>query len=178
MRIASQEVSFLEQLRTEFDRDFAKPAHAESANLEEYLGFSTADGKYAVLLQQVGAVQEIRTVTRVPGGRAGFEGLATVQDQLVAVYDLAALIAAPGRAGARRWLLVCQADRQVGFAIDAVDGYLRVPLGHIVQAQSEHRVDSIRQAIDQQDVPRLVVDLVALIAAIRRNFDLGGQAAQ
>lgn len=180
MIIGTQEASFLEQLRAEFDHDFVKPAQGEAIDLAEYLGFSSADGKYAVLLQQVAAVQEIRTVTSVPGAgtRTGFEGLATVQDQLVAVYDIAGLIASPGQAGARRWLLVCQADRQLGFAVDAVDGYLRVPRTQVVKAQSEDRVDAIRQAISEDRATRLVVDFAALIAELRRNHGFGGQTAR
>jgi chemotaxis signal transduction protein len=178
MNHQAQEASLLEQLRAEFDRDFAKRVHVEAGDIVEFLGFSAGDGRYSVLLSEVAAVHEIRTVTRIPGRRPGFEGLVAVQDQLIAVYDLAVLIAAPNIATSRRWLLVSREERQVGFAVDAVDGYQRIPRSRVVQTpERESRTVVIRQAIDEGQSSRLVVGFSALVAGIRMDIDRQGRIA-
>ncbi|HMA97334.1 MAG TPA: chemotaxis protein CheW, partial [Polyangiaceae bacterium] len=134
MKAESQELSLLAQLRSEFDHEFAEPPRQERAESLEFLSFRAGGGNYAVTLGEVAAVQEIRSVTRVPGNRPGFDGLVTFQDQLVAVFSLAILIAAPQPSTDCRWLLVCRADRQVGFSVDGIDGYQRASISEVIKA--------------------------------------------
>jgi chemotaxis signal transduction protein len=177
--IAQTQADPLAQLRTEFDRSFTRPARTETSNFFEVLTFRVGDGRYAVRLGQVASVQEVRAVTRVPGRRLGFEGLVAVQGQLVAVYDLAALIAAPGNAISRRWLLVCRDERQVGFLVDVVDGYLRSSPEHLVtMTDRQHDDTAVYQAISEGAVTRLVVDFTALLTALRREVEREGRSAR
>jgi chemotaxis signal transduction protein len=173
-----RQAALLTQLQVDFDRSFSQPARPGATDLVEFLGFSTGNGCYAAQLNQVAAVREIRALTRVPGKRSGFEGLVATQGQLVAVYDLAVLIAAPASATMRRWLLVYHDDHQVGFAVDAVDCYLQIPRARIVSAKDpEHQNAIVSKAIDEGPTARLVVNLDAVLASIRRSVSQDGQCA-
>jgi chemotaxis signal transduction protein len=167
----ARESALLERLRDDFDKSFAKAARSATVDEIEILGLGVGDGAYAVRLADVAAVHEIGAITRVPGRRPGFDGLTTAQGQLVAVYDLARLVAAPGASRARRWLLVARADAEVGFAVDAVEGYRRVASERVVPAAGKDAAGSaVRSAIDEVSGPRLLVDLEALVAELRRSL--------
>lgn len=179
MMVEAQRTDLLTQLRDDFDRSFVLPTQTATDELVEFLGFRIGDTGYAVQLGNVGTVHEIRSVTRVPCRFLGFEGLVAVQNQLVAVYDLAVLAAAPGKSTSRRWLLVCRDDRQVGFAVDAVDAYLRVPLSRVIAtADSQQCNTAVRQAIDHSAMVRLVVDFPTLLTSLRRDIDREGRSTR
>jgi purine-binding chemotaxis protein CheW len=168
-------VDFLEQLRGDFDRSFAQPSKTEATELVEFLAFRVGGTCYAVRLQHVGAVHELRAMTRVPCHSPGFDGLTAVQGQLVAVYDLAAWVTTTGKASSRRWLLVCHEDRQVGFTVDTVDGYLRIPPSRVVATEdSQQRSTSVSHAFDDDSGPRLVVDFSLLLDSLRHVVEREG----
>jgi chemotaxis signal transduction protein len=179
MKRDSQHGLLLAQLREEFDREFGRPVRALTTEYVEFLGFRAGGGAYAVDLGDVSIVHEIRHVTRVPSAQQGFEGLVTVLDDLVAVYDLAALLEGAKSDSARRWLLVSRKDSQVGFAVQAVDGYLRTPRSKIVsQRDRKSREDFVRDAIDEEEGVRRIVDFGALIAYIRTTIEGEGRAVR
>ncbi|MGC4070695.1 MAG: chemotaxis protein CheW [Polyangiaceae bacterium] len=179
MKHETQHGALLAQLREEFDREFGRPARALTTEHVEFLGFRAGGGTYAVDLGDVSIVHEIRHVTRVPSAHRGFEGLVTVLDDLVAVYDLAALLVGAKSDSARRWLLVSRKDGQVGFAVQAVDGYLRTPRSKIVSQKGRSgRGDFLGDAIDEEEGLRRIVDFGALIADIRATVGGEGRSAR
>lgn len=171
--------ALLERLRREFDQSFARPSREDAEDWVELLAFRLGSGKYATRLAQIAAVQPRRALTRVPGSRAGFDGLTAVHGQLVAVYDLGVLTAAPGPATARRWLLLCREERQLAFAVDAIDGYMRVARSRLVEAGcADPRGALVSQALDDGGSPRLLVDVTHAIRELRRALcsEGGGDA--
>lgn len=159
------------RLRDEFDRSFTLGSRAITETAIELLGFRVGDGSYAVRLEQIATVQEIRNVTRIPGQASGLEGLLAVQGQLVAIYDLAVLLRSPGNALSRRWLLICRNEPQVGFAVDSIDGYLRKSQADLVAANEQHqRHLAISHALDEEPSVRLVVEFNVLTDALRRDL--------
>lgn len=168
-----EELSLLERLRSDFDRGFAARVRPETDAWEELLGLRTGEGRYAVQLRQIAAVHPIRAVTRVPGRRAGFEGLIAVHGQLVAVYDLAVLVAAGGATKACRWLLIGRDEPRLGFAFDAVEGYRRVPRASLAAA-GEGAGGVVTMAIEDGESPRLLLDLEALGAEVGRSVGRSG----
>lgn len=172
MNSSSQDAALLDQFRAEFDRGFACPARRETADAVGLLGFGAGDGIYAAYLHDVAAIREFRTVTRVPGRRSGFEGLAAVQGQLLAVYDLAALLAATRGTSTPRWLLLCREDLHLGFAVDRVDGYMQIPRSQIMQVvEKDQRSAAVRQVVAEGRTARLIVDLAMVISSIRSDVE-------
>jgi chemotaxis signal transduction protein len=169
--MTERQTELLMRLRTEFDRSFAVPARAEASGFVELLGFRVGETSYAVGLADVAAVHELRAVTRVPGQRLGFEGITFAQGQFVAVYDLAALIEARSESGSCRWLLISRQDRQVGFAVDAMDGYLRTSPDNVVAMPDQQLGSAVQQSVVEGSTTRLIVNFAALIDALARDTE-------
>jgi chemotaxis signal transduction protein len=179
MKHETQHGALLAQLREEFDREFGRPARALTTEYVEFLGFRAGGRAYAVDLGDVSIVHEIRHVTRVPSAHPGFEGLVTVLDELVAVYDLAAILGGAKSDAARRWLLVSRKDGQIGFAVQAVDGYLRTPRSKIVSQKGRTGRDDVAgDAIDEEEGLRRIVEFGTLIANIRSTVEGEGRAVR
>ena len=173
--IPSVQSDLITRLRTEFDRSFTLNTHTVTEAPVELLTFRVGEGKYAARLEHIATVYEIRTVTRIPGQASGLEGLVAVQGQLVTVYDLAVLLRAPGNTISRRWLLVCSHDRQLGFAVDAIDGYVRKsPTALVPASDNQQHHLAVSHALEEESSTRLLVDFTVLLNSLRRDLGLEG----
>lgn len=163
----------LAHMRREFDAGFSREAEGREEDLVRVLRFRVAGGRYAVEIAEIGEVHELGTVTRVPGHRRGFEGITAVRGQLVAVYDLASSLGSPSQAGRARWLLVARTDRQIGFSVTAVDGYLEVPRSRLLgSAEADAGAMAAQLAIHDDEGTRLLLRLGVLIDELRRSLAL------
>lgn len=171
MTTSDKQTELLNRLHSEFDASFAEPARAGVTRFLEFLGLRIGDADYAIELEQIAAVHELRDVTHVPGHLPGCLGIAAVQSQLVAVYDLAASIAQSGEHRACRWLILSSSERQVGFAVDSVDGFLRVLPEKIVTISERQQSAKVAQRAVDEGSGRIILDLNAMVDAIRTQVD-------
>jgi purine-binding chemotaxis protein CheW len=81
---------------------------------------------YAVPVADVLEVAEVGDVTPVPGAAAGIRGVRNVRGQVLPVIDLAAVLGLPAEPPARV-VMVEQANRRAGLAVDSVDGVEDLP---------------------------------------------------
>lgn len=116
-------------LRKAFDRIFAEPPAPAAEATADYLGICIGGAPYAVALTEIGAVFADRKIAPLPSGARELLGVAGVRGDIVPVFGLAALLGTSG--GDRPRWLVLAAGGQAGFAFDALDGHLRIPVAAI-----------------------------------------------
>ena len=119
------------ELRRAFDASFAEPGQEiRDEDPSSALAIRAGDRQLAVRIEELSGVEACRRLVPLPGGAPGLLGLTGVRGQLVAVYDLAAVLGArtPASGAAEpafRWLLLCATSPELGLAIEHLDGYLR-----------------------------------------------------
>ncbi|MCW3846578.1 chemotaxis protein CheW [Sphingomonas sp. LB-2] len=117
-------------LRTAFDRSFAEPPPGEAEPTQAYLGIRVGGKAYAVALAEIGAVVADKKIAPLPSKASELLGVAGVRGDTVPVFSLAALLGVRGGEERPRWLLLATGGR-AGFAFDALDGHLDVPLAQV-----------------------------------------------
>jgi chemotaxis signal transduction protein len=116
------------ELRAAFDATFAQASATRTAT-ENLLLVRTGDRPHVVPLRDVGGLAADRPVTALPGAGRALLGVAALRGRLVPVYHAATLTGLAPLDAPPRWLLLDAGDEPVGFAVDAVDGHVRVPIG-------------------------------------------------
>lgn len=116
-------------LRKAFDRVFAEPPAPEAEAAADYLGIRIGAAPYAVALSEIGAVFADKKIAPLPSRAPELMGVAGIRGDVVPVFALGALL---GQSGLEkpRWLVLAAGGR-AGFAFDALDGHLRIPLASI-----------------------------------------------
>ncbi|MGH7476854.1 MAG: chemotaxis protein CheW [Longimicrobiales bacterium] len=100
----------------------ATPTHAP-----EWIIVGCGDVRLGFALARVSEIVPPPPMTRVPGSTAAALGLASVRGRLVTVLDLGMALELSAGAGGEesRLLLIEQAGRSIGLAVDAVLGIVR-----------------------------------------------------
>jgi chemotaxis signal transduction protein len=156
------------ELRHSFDSSFTQPARTESAELEDLLTIQAGEGAWALRLAQVAGIFAGKAVTPLPSPVPALLGIAGFRAAIVPVYDLGALLGRAG-VGSPRWL-VLTASEPVALAFDQFDGHLRVPREVIAAEQgAEPSAGRVRQVVRDADLARPIVDIPAVLDAIRRQ---------
>lgn len=123
----------LDELRQRFDSGFAAPPPTAAGEHEDVLLIALGPDTYRVRLSEIAGMYVDRSITALPSRASHLLGVSDFRGELVAVYDLAALLGYP-RAERRRYLL--RSGRgAVGFAFERFLGHARVPKGE-ASAQS------------------------------------------
>lgn len=117
-------------LRKAFDRAFAEPPPPEAEAAADYLGIRIGVTGYAVALSEIGAVFADKKIAPLPSSASELLGVAGVRGDIVPVFSLGALLGQAGGDDRPRWLVLAKGGR-AGFAFDALDGHLRIPLARI-----------------------------------------------
>jgi chemotaxis signal transduction protein len=138
-------MSTAEDMRREFDAEFARSVTPKSSDLVDLLGVRFGGDPFAIRLREVEGVFEVRAITPAPSADPTFVGLVGLRAAVVPVFDLAALHGYP-RSARCRWFVVAQ---QLGFGFETFDGHLRVPANAIA--------------------PRTIVTLSTVIAALLKK---------
>ncbi|MES1182666.1 MAG: chemotaxis protein CheW [Myxococcales bacterium] len=128
--------SKLEELRAAFDRTFAAAEQDQAAAQHvDVLAIRVADQGYALRLAEVLAVHAERKLVPVPSPAPELLGLVGLRGLVAPVYDLRQLL---GHAAGPtpRWLVLARGPSAIGFAFDALDQHLRVPLVDVVMPQA------------------------------------------
>jgi chemotaxis signal transduction protein len=162
--------SVAEQMRAAFDRGFAEPPAGAAEPSANYLGIRVAGHAYAVALAEIGAVSAGKRLAPLPSSARELLGVAGVRGDIVPVFSLAALLG-HGAAEGGRWLMLA-AGGKAGFAFDALDGQLDIPLSAIAPASSASGFVQANAVI--AGAARPVVSIPALMEHLERR---AGQSA-
>ena len=157
-------------LRKAFDRVFAEPPPPEAEAAADYLGIRIGGAPYAVALSEIGAVFADRKIAPLPSSAGELLGVAGVRGDIVPIFSLGALLGQGGD-DKPRWLVLARGAR-AGFAFDALDGHLRIPLAAIAPAVSSRGFVEANAVIGKQARP--IVSVAALMEHLEHR---AGQSA-
>ena len=167
------------KLRTAFDASFSAE-RAPSAGAElDFLAIRVAGHGYALRLAEVLAVHAERELVRVPSPVPALLGLIGVRGLVVPIYDLRLLL---GYAAGPppRWLCLARAASPLGFAFEAFEAHLRLPLESVV-AGSELAGNGQRFGrgnVRTDAGPRTLLHLPSLIASVANKPHLDRERAR
>jgi chemotaxis signal transduction protein len=130
MREMTQDEDLAERaadLREAFDRSFADEVAPQTEDTVEFLGVVVEGDFYALDLAEIGGLYVDRAVTPLPSAAQGQLGVARLAGGLAPVYDLGQLLGHPSAGEPGRWLALAAGAKTVAFALDRLDGHLRIP---------------------------------------------------
>lgn len=106
--------------------------------MENYIVFTVADTTYALPSQEVGHVELVENVTRVPNAQPFVDGVVFSRGQVVPVLSLRARFGFERTPydTRTRLIVVHRHGRHVGLLVDAAREFLRIP-ADVVQPPSE-----------------------------------------
>jgi purine-binding chemotaxis protein CheW len=151
------------ELRTDFDRSFAAPLRADTAQKLDLLAVRVGSECCAIRLSDITGLFADRKITRVPGSNAALLGIAGFRGAVLPVYSLRTLL---GRAGMQmpRWLVIAAAA-PVALAFDVFEGHLRAAADAILPQQSTMG-GCAREFIRTADTVRSVLHLPSAIETL------------
>ncbi len=156
-----------QRLRAAFDRTFAGPPVAQPPT-EALLAVVAGGARYALRMSEISELVSDRVVIAVPSPVAELRGVVGVRAEVIAVYDLAALLG-HARAEAPRWLAVCgEGGGRAALAFDGLDGHLRVARADVHAAADRthaHLIEVVR--IDAETRP--IVSVPALLDTLSKK---------
>lgn len=121
-----------DELRSDFDRGFARaPDAAKLAELDLLL-LRIGDQRYALPLSQVAALHADRKLTEAPSPRRELLGLVGLRGAVTPVYDLGALLGHETH-GVPRWLVQVVGSSPLALAFEHFEAHVRVPLASLIQ---------------------------------------------
>lgn len=143
--------SFVDDMRSSFDGEFADSPPPPPGVSERLLAFRIAGDHYALNLLELAGLETRRRLVSLPGNVPARLGLAGIHGCLVPVYSLAGLLGYEGgveerfrNEGEVRWLALCPLQGQgraredlLGLAFGDFEGYLQVPCGNILAVSSQ-----------------------------------------
>jgi chemotaxis signal transduction protein len=124
------------EMRRAFDRTFAEPHLTAEAVHEDLLRVRVGADSYALRVADIAGVLVDQTVVAVASDVRAWLGISAQRGQIVAVYDLAALLGTSARDSAR-WLAILSASPDVALAFESFEGHLRVPKTDIVSTEAD-----------------------------------------
>lgn len=129
------------ELRRDFDASFARARAGEPAATAELLLVRAGERGLAVRLDELSSLERARTIVPVPGSSGELVGVAAIRGRLVAVYDVARVVAdspsAADRAGAgASFIAVARVDPTIGLLLSGLEGQTSVAR-ELVQQDSE-----------------------------------------
>lgn len=160
-----------EQMRAAFDRGFAEPPPPDAEEAANYLGIRVGAAAYAVALGEIGAVFADKRIAPLPSRAPELLGVAGVRGEIVPVFGLAALLGMPAGEDRSRWLMLAAGGR-AGFAFDALDGHLRIPVSAVTPTSSARGFIQANAVIAGE--PRPIVSIASLMEHLERR---AGQSA-
>ncbi len=166
--------SLAERLRLEFDRSFAAPPPASTAEAQRFLAIRVGGDPYAVALAQVLEVHAERRVAKLPLDAPDLLGVANVRGIPTPVYDLAVCLgyAPGGRHGAT---LLVRGPLPLGLAFDAVEIHLAVDAIALAVARAPDPTrPHLSGLLRLGDEPRPIVNLDSVFEMIARRAKAAG----
>ncbi|HSI17064.1 MAG TPA: chemotaxis protein CheW [Sphingomonas sp.] len=162
-------------MRKAFDRAFAEPPPPEAEEAADYLGIRVGGAAYAVALSEIGAVFADRKIAPLPSGASELLGVAGVRGDIVPVFALSAFLGLGGGDARPRWLVLAAGGR-AGFAFDALDGHIRIPLASITPVASSKGFVRANAVIGKDARP--IVSVASLMEHLEHRAGQGGRKEQ
>lgn len=138
------------ELKQRFDASFAAPPPAAAGEHEDVLMIALGGEPYRVRLREIEGMYLERAIAAVPSRAQHLLGVSDFHGELVAVYDLAALLGYPG--GSRARYLLRSAHASVAFAFERFLGHTR---------STKHEGSFGAQAHSMIDLAKLVEKLTS-----------------
>ena len=156
-------------LRREFDLGFAAPPAAEPAQHERFLAVRIGGDPYVIRLAEIGGIYAGRHIAPMPSTLPALLGVAGFRGQIAPVYDLAALLGYPARAGPR-WLVLTRSSDAVALGFDAFDAQWVVPAQDVVATSASASArPHVRDAVRANGELRPVAHLASVLDEIRKQ---------
>lgn len=153
-------------LKEAFDQTFAQPLELPDDAGEDLIAVQVGSTGYALRLKELSGIQKNRRIVPLPGGPAGFRGLAGIRGRLVAVHSLSALLGERAE-GEENWLALTQGEVPIGLAFASLDGFLREST--LFPAQ-ERASELVREVLRVESVVRGVIHVPSVVEAIKRRI--------
>jgi chemotaxis signal transduction protein len=155
------------ELRSAFDRSFARAPDRNTTGGDDFLAVRIGADPYAIRLSEIVGLFADKKITPVPGGARTLLGIAGFRGAILPVHDLRTLFGY-AIAGTPRWLVVA-ANLPLALGFDVFDGHMRLSREAIAPyAGSESSCAYVRQMARAHDQARPIVDIPAVLDAIRR----------
>jgi purine-binding chemotaxis protein CheW len=149
----------LDELKSQFDAAFAALPAARATEFEDLLSIAIGPERYMVRLSQVAGLYLDCAITALPSAMPHLLGVSEFRGELVAVYDLAAVLGYP-RADRARFLLRA-VHGSVAFAFDRFVGHVRLSQDMVAPQTTSQRGHA---RVAGATLP--LIDLVALVAGL------------
>ena len=114
----------LGELKQRFDTAFVDPPPSAADDFEDLILIAVGSERYLLRLREIEGLYLDRAITPVPSPLPDLLGVTDFRGELVAVYDLGALLGYPPSEAAR--YLARMPSRGVGFAFARFEGHLRL----------------------------------------------------
>jgi chemotaxis signal transduction protein len=155
----------LQELRQRFDAGFAEPPPMAAEKFEDLLAIRLGAEQYLLRLREVETLCLERAVTPVPSRVPHVLGVADFRGELVAVYDLAALLGYPAAQRAR--YLLRSSQRPVAFAVEHLEGHVRLTLHSLSQVPSTRARPGREQTLAAHAAS--IIDLTGLVSKLEEQ---------
>ena len=156
-------------LRQSFDESFAAPPRPHGAARQALLAVRAGNLQLAVRLSELAGIHSCRKLVPLPNSTAGLLGISGLRGQLLAVYDLAAMLGSQSAREDLRWLLLAGADPHTALAIGALDEYIEVADTELYPAhEAEMRNGCVRALVEVRGMTRPVVSIPWIVDATRQ----------
>lgn len=164
----------LAELKNAFDSSFTLPIAEREEQPRRALHIRARGRQLAVRVDELAGVEPCRRIVRTPSRPRGLLGLTGVRGQLVATYDLAALLGDPAHAqdapeAPLRWMLLCLGNPEVSLAVEQIEGYVQFSDADLRREDSEKSGNHVREALMKDGILRGIVSVSALLATITQR---------
>lgn len=159
------------RLRQQFDQAFARERAPEVEHGEDVLVVRLGRDSYALRMSEVASVHLGVRVVSVPSDIPSLLGVAVFRSNLVAVYDLGALLGAPAasddRAGPEPPVILVRRPSTVALAVTSVQRYARADRGRwpVSPAAGRHHAH-VLGVLQVGDAPTLLIDLSSVLETL------------
>jgi purine-binding chemotaxis protein CheW len=167
-----------EALRAAFDHSFSELRSRRLDDTDDVLRIGVAGEAYAVALAEIAGLYVRPLIVPVPSPLPEFVGVTALRSQIVPVYDVAGLLGHPRTTGPVRWLLLARASVPVAFAVDNVEGHLRVARTSILPRQGQDVRVQVPTTLRTPEGSRGIVSLPALIQLLQDRIRATGTSKE
>lgn len=158
----------LEELRHEFDRAFAIPAHSKIEQAEDLLAIRVEGDAYALRVVEIAGIFKEARITPVSSPVQSLRGIAGIQNGIVPVHSLAAILGYPQSERSCAWLVLCRTgagSESIALAFSEFIGWLRASASsiHAVTTVERPHIDRI---VSVDGTMCYMVNVPSIVAAI------------
>ena len=178
MTSQTPEARAAEAIRAAFDQSFSEPIASRLDDTDDVLRIGVAGEGYAVTLSEIAGLYLKPSIVAVPSPLVEFLGVTALRSQIVPVYDLAGLLGLPGSTGPVRWLLLARASVLVAFAVDSVEGHLRVARTSILPRQGQDVSAQVPATLRTPHGSRGIVSVPALLQELQVRIRSSGTSKE